>query len=187
MKPLYCLLAICFLSFTSFAQLKSITPIKTAFTQAISSLLNDLPRNFHTTRGELLLSQGEIDSYECKVKIPGAEDCSITRYHSEEDTTASCQANMYHDENFKKAVARYKELYRQLKGCYLQTVDGTLLYVKGDWEEPTEEKAFASSFFHVITGDERYKDAAIELQMRYQFPEWIISINIASKRNDTLN
>lgn len=182
----YCLLAACFLSFVSLAQLRSVTPVKTTFAQSISTILKDLPANFHNISGELLLSQGETDSYECTIKVPGAAECVITRYHSEEDTTASWQATMYQDESFKNAAARYKELYRQLKSCYLQTVDGSLLYIKGDWEEPTEEKGFAGSFFHIITGDARYKDAAIELQMRYQFPEWIISISIASKKKDTL-
>lgn len=187
MKHPYLLLAACMLSFASFSQLKSITPVKTAFSQAISSILKDFSDNFHNISGELLLSQGEIDNYECKVKMPGAEECFITRYHSEEDATASWQAKMYQDESFKNASARYRDLYRQLKGCYLQTVDGTLLYVKGEWEEPNEGKAFVSSLFRVITGDERYKDVQIELEMRYQLPEWIINISIASKKKDTLD
>lgn len=175
------------LSFGAFAQLRSITPLKTAFSQSVSAILRDFPDNLRNVSGELVLSQGEIDNYECKVKIPGAEDCSVTRYHSEEDTTASWQARMYHHENFKTASARYRELYRQLKGCYLQTVDGTLLYVQGEWEEPDEDKAFASSILRVITGDVRYKDVRIELEMHYELPEWIIGISIASKRKDTLD
>ncbi len=43
------------------------------------------------------------------------------------------------------------------------------------------------SLFRVITGDERYKDVQIELEMRYQLPEWIINISIASKKKDTLD
>lgn len=187
MKLFYCTLTTCLLFFTSFAQLKSITPLKTAFSQSISDILRDFPNNFHTISGELILAQGEIDNYECKVKVPGVEEASITRYHSEEDLTASWQAKMYHDESFKNAAARYKDLYKQLKGCYLQTVDGTLLYVKGDWQAPDEEKAFVSSIFQLTTGDERYKEVRIELELRYELPQWVVTMSVSSKKKDTLD
>jgi hypothetical protein len=44
-----------------------------------------------------------------------------------------------------------------------------------------------SSIFRVVTGDEHYKDVRIELEMRSELTEWIVSISIASKKKDTLD
>jgi len=160
---------------------------KTAgFSSAIQQVLQDFPANFHHISGDLLLKQAEIENYESLVKLPGAESCTVTRYHSVEDTTASWQAIMYRNEDFNTATLKYKALYQQLKGCYLQLVDGSMFYLNSEYENPAEEKPFAVSTLRVKTGDDRYKEVKIDLEMVYQFPEWVIHINVVSKKKDTL-
>ena len=86
-----------------------------------------------------------------------------------------------------QAAFQYKDLYRQLKGCYLKLVDGSVIYLKGEYEEPTEEKDFSTSDFKLETGDHRYKDVKIELELLYVFPEWEVNINVISKQKDNID
>jgi hypothetical protein len=152
----------------------------------MEAVLHDFPNNYRNISGDLVLAQAETDNYASLVLLPGASECTVTRYHSIEDTTASWQAKMFHSEDFKEVSQRYKELYKQLKGCYLQLVDGSIIYLNAEWEAPTEEKAFVMSTLRLATGDERYKEMKIDLEMVYQFPEWTININVSGKKDDSL-
>lgn len=182
MKPISLLTIALLLSLFAFTQ-KSSTP---SFSHAISAVLEAVPVNFYSISGEPIVSQAGGDDYASLVMVPGAVSCWITRYHSQEDTTASWQALMYKDEDFSKASARYKELYRQLKTCYLKTVDGSTFFLNAEWSAPTEESKFALSTLRVITGDERYKNIQIGLEQHYEFPLWVITIHVGTKKNDTL-
>ncbi len=162
------------------------SPQTYSLTGAIEKVLYDFPHNLHNVSGELVVVQGGVEQYESLVVLPGAEACMVARYRSVEDTTASWQAKMYQDEDFSKAAARYRELYRQLKSCHLKLIDGSLVFLKGEWENPAEEKDFTMSTLRLITGDERYKEVKIDLEMLYHFPEWVVNINIVSKKKDSL-
>lgn len=156
------------------------------FSKVMEAVVHDFPNNYRNISGELVLEQAEIESYASLVQLPGASECVITRYHSLEDSTASWQAKMFRSEDFKEVAQRYKELYRQLKGCYLRLVDGSIIYMDAEWEAPTEEKPFVMSTLRLATGDWRYKEMKIDLEMVYQFPEWTININVSGKKKDSL-
>lgn len=166
---------------TSYASFKD-----ESFSKVMEAVVHDYPNNYRNISGDLVLEQAEIDNYVSLVQLPGASECVVTRYHSLEDTTASWQAKMFRSEDFKEASQRYKELYRQLKGCYLRLVDGSILYMNAEWESPTEEKPFVMSTLRLATGDDRYKEMKIDLEMVYQFPEWTININVSGKKKDSL-
>ncbi len=156
------------------------------FSKVMEAVLHDFPNNYRNISGDLVLDQAEIENYASLVQLPGASECMVTRYHSVEDTTASWQAKMFHNEDYKLVAVQYKELYRQLKNCYLRLVDGSIIYLNAEWEAPTEEKPFVMSTLRLATGDERYKEMKIDLEMVYQFPEWTININVVGKKDDSL-
>ena len=157
-----------------------------SFSKVMEAVVHDFPYNYRNISGELVLEQAEIESYASLVQLPGASECTITRYHSLEDSTASWQAKMFHSEDFKEVSQQYKELYKQLKGCYLRLIDGSMVYLNAEWEAPTEEKPFVMSTLRLATGDSRYKEMKIDLEMVYQFPEWTININVSGKKKDSL-
>ena len=157
-----------------------------SFSKVMEAVVHDFPNNYRNICGDLVLEQAEIENYASLVQLPGASECMVTRYHSLEDTTASWQAKMFRSEDFKEVSQQYKELYRQLKACYLRLVDGSIIYMNADWEAPTEEKPFVMSTLRLATGDWRYKEMKIDLEMVYQFPEWTININVSGKKKDSL-
>lgn len=154
------------------------------FSAAIEAVLHDFPYNLCHIKGELVLAQGEFENYASLVELPGAENCIITRYHSVDDTTVSWQAKMYSHEDFEKAAHEYHELYKKLQACYLKLVDGSIIYLQGDWEPAREETSFTTSTLRLTTGDWRYKEVKVELELVYLLSNWVVNINIVTKKRD---
>jgi len=155
-----------------------------SFHVVIDSVLRDFPNNLRNITGDLVLAQGEFENYASMVELPGAEHCIITRWHSIDDTTASWQAQMFRSEDFGEASKQYHELFRQLQRCYLKLVDGSIIQLSGDWEPAKEEAAFTTSTLRLQTGDWRYREVKVELELVYLFSDWAVRINIVSKKRD---
>ena len=153
-------------------------PEKTAFSMAIEAVLHDFPSNLRHITGELVLAEGEIENYACTVELPGAEHCVITHYHSTSDTTASWQAKMYSSDDFEKASRQYLALYNRLRSCYLYLADSSMIFLKGEWEPAREEIPFATTILRLNTGDERYGEVQVQLEMLYQASDWEVNIAI---------
>jgi hypothetical protein len=171
---------------SSFAQVNTASPAAAPFSKAMETVLHDYTGNFRNISGDLVAKEIETESYASLVKLPGAGECMVTRYHSLEDKTASWQAKMMHSEDFEAAAKQYKELYSRLKSCYLKLPDGSSIYLKGEWEEPKEEKIFTVSTFRLASTDLRYREMKVDLELLYQLNEWVVNINVVSKKKDTL-
>ena len=154
------------------------------FQEVIQAVLTDFPFNLRNIKGELVLAQGEFENYSSMVQLADAERCTITRYHSADDTTVSWQAKMYNSDEFEKAARQYHELYRKLEHCYLRLVDGSIIYLQGVWEPAREEAPFTTSTLRLTTGDWRYKEVKVELELVYLLAEWGVNINILTKKRD---
>jgi hypothetical protein len=154
------------------------------FPIVIDAVLQDFPNNLRNISGELMLASGEFENYASIVELPDAENCIVTRYHSKDDTTASWQAKMYTGVDFGKAAGQYRDLFHKLQGCYITLADGTVVYLKGAWEPAKENAAFTTSIFRVTTGDPRYREVKVELELVYLLSDWVVHINIISKKPD---
>lgn len=155
------------------------------FSKAVETVLGDFPYNFKHITGDLVLAEGEMEQYASTITLPGSVHCVIGRYHSVLDTTASWQALMFSGESFEDAAREYQRLYRQLKGCRVKMVDGSAFYLYGDYEAPSESMDFVTSDLRVQTSDHRFKEFKVELEIRYQMPEWVVNINMVSKKKDS--
>ena len=118
------------------------------------------------------------------LELPESEHCVITRWHSTQDTTVSWQAAMFTTDDFGKADHVYRELYKKLQQCYIQLVDGTVVYLKGSWEPAKDGVSFTTSTLRPTIDDPRYKEVRIELELVYQLAEWGVNINIFNKKPD---
>lgn len=169
-----------------FAQITTASPSRPPFSKAMEAVLHDFTGNFRNISGELILQQAETDNYTSLVQLPGATECVITRYHSLEDSTASWQAKMYRNEDFALAAKQYKEYYNRLKSCYLTLKDGSSIYLKGVWTEPSDDKKFSVCTFKLNTTDLRYNELQVDLEILFELQEWVININVSNKKKDTL-
>ena len=155
-----------------------------AIIRGVDSVLLDFPQNLRNITGDPLLSQGEVDHFFSKVVLPGSESCMVTRYHSTVDTTASWQARMFHSEDFTKASEAYHDIYRILKKCYLLFDDGSLVYLNGDWEPASEEKAFTTCTLTLSTPAWRYRKVQVQIEILYRISDWVVNLNVVSKERD---
>lgn len=156
-----------------------------SFHKAVQLIIGDFPYNFKHITGHLVNKQGNVEQYASLITLPDAESCLIGRYHSVLDTTDSWQGLMLTTEEFNVAAKKYKWLYQQLKTCKLKTTDGSLFYMNGHYEAPTEEMDFVTSTLIIETADIRFREFKIELELLYELDKWIIHINMASKKNDS--
>lgn len=155
-----------------------------SFPLVIEAVLRDFPNNLRNTTGDLVLAQGEFENYASVVELPGAEQCIITRYHSYRDTTVSWQAKMTGSDDYEKAAHDYHALYRKLETCYITLVDGSFVFLKGVWEPAREGAPFTTSTLRLNTGDPRYREVKVEIELVYLLAEWGININIITKKPD---
>lgn len=166
------------------AQFRSENASATGFIRAVETILSDFPYNYKHITGDLLEQTGDWHQYASTVTLPGAENCLIGLYHSELDTTASWQALMFRSETYGKAAAAYKRTYQQLKQCHLRMVDGSVYYLAGDYEPASESLDFVTTAFRIQTADERFREFHVELELLYQMDEWIVNVNMVSKKKD---
>jgi len=171
-------------SYGLFSQTTSKPLNHTIFSEKIERVIHDFPNNFRNITGEPLLIQAEFENYSSLVLLPDAQSCVITRYHSLEDTTASWQAFMLRMEDFEKAQKQYRQLYNQLKDCYLLRTDGSAIYLKGEWHEPREENVFTTSTLKLENDNWPYGDMQIVVELLYQAGEWLVDIHIDNKKKD---
>ncbi len=158
--------------------------VSPVFARSLERIILDFPFNFWNISGNLLISQGEFEQYQSMECLPGAQSCRIGRYHSVRDTTASWQAIMYRSENFQSAANEYKNIYRQLKSTPITMVDGSKFYLVGHYNTPTDDMDFIVSSFTFDYPDRRYKDFKVELELQYELHEWVIYINVVSRKDD---
>jgi hypothetical protein len=154
------------------------------FHKAVQVIISDFPYNYKHITGELVDKQGDFEQYASTVRLPGAQSCVIGYYHSSLDTTASWQALMLSTEEFKEAAQEYKRLYHELKSCKMKTADGSAYYMAGTYEAPAEETDFVTSTLVIETGDERFLEFKIEVELLYQLDKWIVNVNMVSKKKD---
>jgi hypothetical protein len=184
MKPITALMICLMVSTIGYSQ-SSPTPRKGNFSETMTAVLKDFTFNYKNISGDLVLSQGEIDNYASNIELEGSESCMITRYHSALDTTASWQAIMGHYDEYDKAAKAYSTFYRNLNNVRIKLIDGSILFLKGNYESPKEELQFVTSALHLQTGDDRYKNLKVELELLYEMNGWVININVVSKEDDS--
>ena len=161
----------------------NLKPDPAAFPTVIDGVLRDFPNNLRNITGDLILAQGETETYASALALPDAKGCQITRYHSTHDTTVSWQAAMLTTDDFAHADQAYRALYQKLQQCYIQLVDGTVVYLKGSWEPAKDGAPFTTSTLKLSVDDQRYRELRVELELVYQLAEWGININIYNKRD----
>lgn len=180
MRACITLVLIAVASFTAVRAQTSVSP----YAGAIDSILRDFPNHLRHITGELVLAQGEFDNYSSMVRLPGAADCVITRWHSTADSSASWQASMYRGDDFTAAERCYRQLFRQLENCYLRMEDSSLAYLKGSLEPAKEEASFTTSTLRLGIDDWRYREVQVDVELVYLLTDWAVRIDIVSKRPD---
>ncbi|MCW3080203.1 hypothetical protein [Segetibacter sp.] len=162
---------------------KSVLP-SPEFSSALEKIVLDFRLNFSTIQGNALVNAGETETYESVVKLPGASDCVIYKYHSKADTTASWQGTMYKGDDYKEACKIYENVFRLVKKSQVRWIDKTFVGFKGDMEKPAEELKFTVSTLNFELDDKRYKNFQADIEIISNYNGWEVHLNLQTKHPD---
>lgn len=186
MKRFYLCFFICILlTHTLVAQL--VKPINTNvdFTNKLNTIALDMRNNYYSIQGEKLPSGEDVDVYASRVILPGSKHCTIYRYHSVEDTSASWQALIYEGDKYEEAMKAYKRICRDVDHCVIRLQSGAAPFT-GKFEKPEAGLRFVTSSYKLKTKDTVYKNFYAEAEMvNINYDQWEVRLNLVCKKEDT--
>lgn len=154
-----------------------------ALTSDIEKVARDYYVHFDNIKGEKISESGNIIEYASKISPPGAIESTIMQIKSLQNSY-SWQALMLDTEDFEKAVASYKKIYRQLDGAKIVLENGQSYKLTGEFDTPSESKAFASSMLELGANSRSIQPFKVEVALTYSMPEWSVKIYVYEKEND---
>ncbi|MCW3092596.1 MAG: hypothetical protein JWP81_3665 [Ferruginibacter sp.] len=163
---------------------KTVLPSE-AFSSPLSVIVQDFKKNFSSIQGDQLSSGADVEVYQSKVIIPGSLHCSIFRFHSLLDTTASWQATMYDGDSYEEAMKIYKNTVRQLTRTKMKWIDSRVVSFTGQLETPHENAGFAVTTLKLNIADKAYSIFIAEIDLTNTYSGWEVHLNLNNKKSDT--
>jgi hypothetical protein len=154
------------------------------FNSALEKIVSDFRYNFKNIAGDTINNHGEVEIYSSTVTLPGTTDCTINKYHSAKDTTASWQAVVYNGEDYKEALKAYKNAFRLINKSRIHLIDRTFIGFAGKMEQPTDEVRFTVSTLRLESDDIRYKRFSAEVELLSTYTGFQVNINLSNKKPD---
>jgi hypothetical protein len=148
----------------------------------IEKIVHDYFENFNNIKGDTIGQSISTIEFNSKVLPKGADAASITQYKT--SGSYSWQCNMFSSEEFKEAVQRYRQYYRELNGVSFTFSNKTTYRLTGNYDAPDESRSFASTILETHSYDRIIKNFKIELGLNYSFPEWSVRIMVYEKVGD---
>ncbi len=148
----------------------------------VEQVARDYYQNFNNIKGDTLNENGSTIEFTSKVAPAGAISTSITKYIN--PYSYAWEATMFQSEEYETAVEKYKEYYKQLNGSKLTFYDKTSYKLEGQYDNPDESRAFASSILQLDAVNHDLELFKVEIGITYSFPEWTVKIMIYEKVAD---
>lgn len=148
----------------------------------VEKVARDYYQNFNNIKGDTLLQAAGTIEFESKIIPAGSLEATITKYS--EPNSYSWQATMFQTEDFKEAVSKYKQYYRQLNGANISFYDKTSYKLSGNYDVPDEDRSFASSLLELDSKKHELQLFKVEVALNYSFPQWTVKIMVYEKIAD---
>jgi hypothetical protein len=157
-----------------------LTPV---ITTEILQVAGDYYDQFFYTKGEKIAETESTIEYKSKILPQGALESTVMQIKSLHNVY-SWQAVMMNTDDYDKAVAKYKQIYRQLDGANFRMNDGKNCKMKGSFDAPDGDRAFASSILQPDVTDKYLQRLKIEIALNFNMPEWTVKILVYEKESD---
>ena len=185
MKKLLLISLLSFLALFSKAQIiKSAKPTE-IFSKALSIIVLDYKNNFVNIQQKELAGSVGNNIFNSSVCLPGALHCTITRYNSLQDKSASWQATLFAGESYEEALKAYKNIFNQVKHTSITGIDKKLAGFEGVMEKPDENIRFTVSALKLNATDIQYKKFTAEIELTNNMEGWEVNLNLYRKKADT--
>jgi hypothetical protein len=163
---------------------KTILPTS-EFKNSLEKIILDFRSNYKNIQGEQLMKEGNIETFESVIKLPGAYACRIFQYNSVVDTSATWQAIMYRGDDYNEAVRSYENIFRLVKKSHVKWIDRSSIGFEGEMKKPKEEMRFTVSTLKFKIDDPRYEKFIAEIEMIPSQEGWEVRFNLVTKKPDT--
>lgn len=172
---------------TFFGNAQLIKPVKTTetFSKTLSIIVLDYKNNFINIQQKELAGSVGNNIFNSSVCLPGALHCTITRYNSLEDKSASWQATIFAGESYEDALKAYKNIYGQLKHSSIAGIDKKATGFEGEMEKPDENIRFTVSALRLNAADPQYKNFTADIELTNNMEGWEVHLNLYRKKADT--
>ena len=164
--------------------LKSSKPTET-FSKTLSIIVLDYKNNFINIQQKELAGSVGNNIFNSAVCLPGALHCTITRYNSLEDKSASWQATIFAGESYEDALKAYKYIYGQVKHSSISGIDKKAAGFEGELEKPDENIRFTVSALKLNAADPQYKNFTADIELTNNIEGWEVHVNLYRKKADT--
>ncbi|HEY9341563.1 MAG TPA: hypothetical protein VIQ23_08290 [Hanamia sp.] len=148
----------------------------------VEKVARDYYQNFNNIKGDTLMQTAGTIEFQSKIIPAGSLESTITKYS--DPNSYSWQAIMFQTEDFKEAVSKYKQYYRQLNGANLTFYDRTSSKLTGPYDVPDEDRSFASSILELDSKKHDLQLFKVEVALNYSFPQWTVKIMVYEKIAD---
>jgi hypothetical protein len=158
---------------------------ESAFSTSLSSIVADYKNNFLQIQSNELAGSSATNTFTSTICLPDALHCTIERYNSEEDKSASWQALLFEGENYQDAVKIYKSFFKQVRTSSISGIDDKPVGFIGGMEKPDENVRFTVSTLRLSAFDKRYKDFIASIEISNNMQGWEVTIHLYRKKTDT--
>jgi hypothetical protein len=152
-------------------------------TADVIKVASDYYDHFYHIIGDKIGETESTIEFKSKVLPQGAEESTIIQIKSLQNVF-SWQAVMMNIDDYDKAVARYRQIYRQLDGASLTMNDGKKCRMKGSYDAPDNDRGFASSILQPDVNEKYLQRLKIEVALNYNMPEWTVKVMVYEKEAD---
>ncbi len=155
------------------------------FADSLTAIVLAHASNFKNIQGESLPGEVDADLYQSTIGLPGASYCTIKRYHSKIDNSASWQCIAYAGDNYEEASKAYKKIFAQVKSTRLKGIGSPASQFEGEMEKADENVRFAVSSLKIKTNDWHYANLVVDVELIGSFDGWEVHLSLYYKRKDT--
>ncbi len=181
-KPLLFTVLSIALTLSSYSQLR--LPLANALAIDIRKIIREYPHQFGNLQGNVIEENPQATSYECNLKVSGAETSSITKYSSNKRKVYSWQALMLTTDDFEAAKKKFRALHSQFNQLGVKMDYGETFYLGGKYKTPVEEKKFSSITMKFENPDRNTDRMRLEISMQYEMLEWKVRVLIYEHERD---
>lgn len=185
MKKLLPFLWMAFVCPFAFAQSSKPLSNTTGFAASFTKVVQDFRHNYNNIQGEAIAGEPGTQSFKSTVCLPGAQHCTITRYSSQQDKSASWQAILYSGDNYDEALKAYKAAIKQVKQTSVAGIVSKPVSFEGDMQQADENVRFAATTLRLKTTDKLYQEFATDVALSGSMFSWEVQINVYKRKADT--
>ena len=185
MKKLRLLILFSLVAFFCNAQLIQPAKPTETFSKTFSIIVLDYKNNFINIQQKELAGSVGNNIFNSSICLPGASHCTITRYNSLQDKSASWQATLFAGESYEEALKAYKNIFSQVKHSSIMGIDKKAAGFEGEMEKPDENIRFTVSALRLNAADSQYKNFTADIELTNNMEGWEVHLNLYRKKADT--